>query len=131
MITQYTANALAQKIASLALPSQMFNITSANESEDVVSYGATACQRLLEQLDLINLFNSIYLTVNAQGYALARREMAGLNDSLYSEQIFGFIQEHFGNVFPIMGETSFESLYKKAGELLKRDLSKHKNEYTI
>ncbi len=42
MIPQYTANALAQKMAQLGMPASLFNITSANESEDVVSYGATA-----------------------------------------------------------------------------------------
>lgn len=126
MITQYTANALAQKIATLALPSQMFNITSANESEDVVSYGATACQRLLEQLDTMHLFNSIYLTVNAQAYALSRRQLLekgiSLSENLYSEKVYAHVQAKFNHIFPIIVETSFEDHYRKAGELLSTEL---------
>ena len=45
MILQYTGNALTQKIAHLASPFSAYNITSGNESEDVVSYGATAALR--------------------------------------------------------------------------------------
>ena len=48
------------------------NLTSANESEDIVSYGATACQRLLEQVGLLKELLSIYLVAVGQAYSIAQ-----------------------------------------------------------
>jgi histidine ammonia-lyase len=120
MITQYTANALAQKIAALALPSQMFNLTSANESEDVVSYGATACQRLLEQLELFHQLNSIYLTVVAQSYGITRlKYQSKLDKNLLCEKLFSQIINESQIEFPTRNEESFNHRFKMASKILK------------
>lgn len=119
MITQYTANALAQKIAQLAVPCSMFNITSANESEDVVSYGATAAQKLMEQLDLLHQFNSIYLTVVAQAYGIRRSGMPSLAPELLSERLFAAIQEASGSCYPTSEEDAFEKRYELSSRVLR------------
>lgn len=121
MITQYTANALAQKIATLALPSQMFNLTSGNESEDVVSYGATACQRLLEQLELMSELNAIHLVCGSQSYGLARRGQEGLSKSLLVEKFFQAVQEESSGIYPTFEEDGFETRYKAAARLLENN----------
>jgi histidine ammonia-lyase len=123
MITQYSANALTQKICQLGIPSAIFNITSANESEDIVSYGATAGQRILEQLGLMNQLSVIYLTTMAQAYAIARRhyldERGLLDPSILTEKIFDLIQEKMGqDFFPTSGDDPFASRYEAMGSIL-------------
>jgi histidine ammonia-lyase len=122
MITQYTANALTQKIAQLGMPTSIFNITSANESEDVVSYGATAVERLLEQIALLKEFNSIYCCVALQAYALTRKKKirAGVHipESLLAEQIFHTAATSMDIAHPFLEEESFENRYAKASNLL-------------
>jgi histidine ammonia-lyase len=114
MITQYTANALTHKICLLAHPSGTMNLTSANESEDIVSYGATACQRLLEQLGLMKELLSIYLVAVGQGYALARPEISRKNK--LAETAFSILQSRFA--FPHSEDAGFEERYKTAAEIL-------------
>jgi len=107
MITQYTANAVSQKIAQLGIPASIFNITSANESEDIVSYGATAGMRLLEQLEYMEQLNAIYATVVMQAYALKREEKQ-ISSLLISEHIFILLQKKMENSFPILTDTAFD-----------------------
>jgi histidine ammonia-lyase len=112
MIPQYSANALAQKICQLGIPAAIFNITSANESEDIVSYGATAGQRWLEQLTLMEELLAIYGTVMAQAYSIARlgcQKMGGI-----SEEIFNLI----GEGYPTAGDDPFAARYAAMGDLL-------------
>lgn len=122
MITQYTANALVQKIQHLSQPTSCYNITSANESEDVVSYGATAAQRLLEQVECLHELNAIYLTVVIQAYAIARqkylREHGKFSNEFLAEKIFLKLQEAMAESYPIDYEESFDKRYEKASSLL-------------
>ena len=124
MITQYTANALAQKICQLALPVSMFNITSANESEDVVSYGATAAQNLLEQLELLHQLNTVYLTVAAQSYAITRQTLIASGtqpaETLLVERLFAAVLKFSeGDKLPYENDDSFEVRYQCMSNLLK------------
>ncbi len=114
MITQYTANALTHKICLLAHPSGAMNLTSANESEDIVSYGATACQRLLEQVGLLKELLSIYLVAVGQAYSIARPKM--LKRNKLAEIVFDIIQAQFS--FPHSEDAGFGDRYKMASELL-------------
>lgn len=116
MIPQYTANALAQKMAQLGMPASLFNITSANESEDVVSYGSTAAQTLLQQLELFGQFNVIYLTMAAQAYAIKREQYGRkIPSSSLAEKLFAAINAN--GSFPTRGDSSFKELYKEAAAL--------------
>lgn len=115
MITQYTANALTHKIGLLGQPAGLSNITSANESEDIVSYGATACQKLLEQTDLLEQLLSIYLIATAQAYALKRPSLSSKNPLV--EASFEAIQSVMD--FPRTQEESFDQLYTQATRLLR------------
>ena len=125
MITQYTANGLTQKIAALASPTSPFNITSANESEDVVSYGATAAQRLLEQIERLEELNTIYLTVSVQAYSIARKKLSSshpIPPNLLSERLFQIIQEITGEEYPIEREENFQKRYDKMRIILNSGL---------
>lgn len=117
MITQYTGNALAQKICSLALPTEMFNLTSGNESEDIVSYGATANENLLRQLDLLEQLLSIYLTMAAQSYSIRRLEQPS-KKSLLADSIFEVIQKGFPCALPLMEDRSFDELFRSARRIV-------------
>lgn len=110
MITQYTGNDLAQRIAALGVPTGIYNLTSANESEDVVSYGSTACQRLLSQIALLDDFLAIYVTLVVQAYSLRRKEYR-LDSMTYSEQLFAALQEQMGISHPYMQEGDFVARY--------------------
>jgi histidine ammonia-lyase len=114
MITQYTANGLTHKICLLAQPSSTMNLTSANESEDIVSYGATACQKLLKQIVYFKELLAIYLVTCAQAYSLAKKDSSIQNPLV--EQIFSEIQEKM--LFPITEDTSFDQKYRIAFDLL-------------
>ena len=119
MITQYTANALAQKIAALGVPSSIFNITSGNESEDIVSYAATAGERFLEQVGYLRELNTIYLTVMMQAYAIARYEhRKTIPQGLFAEQLFCQVQEHAGHIYPVMHDESFTLRYESSSSYL-------------
>jgi histidine ammonia-lyase len=115
MITQYTANALAHKIAMLAHPATAYNMTSANESEDVVSYGATAAQKLLEQMGLMEELLAIYLVTTAQAYSLVREQRSSKNQ--LCEELFAKIQGHIA--LPQTNDESFEEKYAAAMNMLK------------
>lgn len=122
MITQYTANALAQRIAQLGMPTSIFNITSANESEDVVSYGATAAEKLLEQLQYMKELNVIYLTVVMQAYGIARSKFTGpISDSFIVEKIFKAVQDHTGLKYPTTTDENFIDRYQLASSFLKKE----------
>lgn len=125
MIPQYTANALTQQICHKALPDSIFNFTSGNEAEDVVSYGSTAAQKLLSQLDLIHQLNSIYLTTAAQAYAIMRQELIkkGVNipENILCERLFKLVQEHSQDQFPSYKDHSFEQRFAEMGNLLTTD----------
>ncbi len=119
MITQYTANAVTQKMSQLGMPTSLFNITSANESEDVVSYGATAAMRLIDQLKLFSDLNTIYLTVATQAYAIKRGEYLkrGVNlEGTLAENLFAMVD--FSNKYPISEDQSFQPLYQANSDLL-------------
>lgn len=120
MITQYTANALTQKIAYLGNPVSTYNITSANEAEDIVSYGATAVQKLLQQQSILKELLTIYLVVVAQAYSIQREKVLRTNHSeLFSEIIFKKIQGYYAdNSFPMQEETSFDEKYRIAQVIL-------------
>ena len=119
MIAQYTANALVQKIAYLGNPVSTFNLTSANESEDVVSYGATSCQKLLEQIEFLNELLAIYLNVVMQAYAITRKNITDLPSHIFSEKLFSLIQNGMDLYqFPIDREEIFHKRYDLALKLL-------------
>lgn len=126
MITQYTANALAQKIAQLGNPTSIFNITSANESEDIVSYGSAAAERLLEQLSLIRELNVVYMTVVMQAYSITRSRYIQngykIPLSCISENIFQKVQGITQEEYPINYEANFEKRYSDAGNILSSSL---------
>ncbi|MBA3602202.1 MAG: aromatic amino acid lyase [Parachlamydiaceae bacterium] len=125
MITQYTANALAQKIAQFGIPTSIFNITSANESEDVVSYGATAVERLLQQVQLLKELNTIYLCVALQAYSIARQkkiaEGSTIPSELLAERLFQESVAFNGETFPHVIDASFDKRYEKAQKFLDTD----------
>lgn len=112
IITQYTANALTHKICLLAAPVQPFNLTSGNESEDIVSYGATAAERLHEQLKLLKQLLAIYTTVVMQAYAIQR-------DNYEKKVIEGHWCETFyqqelsrtGLLYPFVEDAPFQKRY--------------------
>lgn len=122
MITQYTANALVQRIAQLGTPTSLFNITSGNETEDIVSYGATAAERLLDQLGYLRELNAIYLTVATQAYGITRSAYVSsgktVSPQLLAEQIFQKIQDYTEEEYPTFREENFERRYKQALEML-------------
>ena len=112
MVTQYTGNDIAHKICYLGNPTGLYNITSANESEDVVSYGSAACQRLLAQTALFEDFLAIYLCIVAQAYSMRR-----ISADTFSERCFELIQAHLSPL-PSVKEESFTQRYASAKELL-------------
>jgi histidine ammonia-lyase len=112
IITQYTANALAHKICLLAAPVQPFNITSGNESEDVVSYGATAAERLQEQMELLRQLLAIYATVTMQAYALQRENIAeNARKGCWSEEFFEREVKRTGFQYPFQHDAPFAARY--------------------
>ena len=108
MIAQYTANALTQKICQLGHPVSVVNITSANESEDIVSYGASAGQKILEQQTLFQQLLTVYASVMMQAYSLARKKFSPLSPLLPSEQIYHEIQGCVEISFPIETDMAFD-----------------------
>ncbi len=118
MICQYTGNALTHKISLLAHPASITNITSANESEDIVSYGATAAQKLLEQMKYLNELLAIHLVTTAQAYSLVRNERSKKN--ALCEEIFEKIQAR--TYFPQTEDESFDFKYKSALMLLEEGI---------
>jgi histidine ammonia-lyase len=115
MILQYTANALAHKICLLGQPSGLANITSANESEDVVSYGATACHRLLQQLTHLEELVALFLVAVSQSYAMRRNEAKSRNEKV--EALFECIQKAIP--LPRKSDEPFDQLYQAALNILK------------
>ncbi|MES2273954.1 MAG: aromatic amino acid ammonia-lyase [Chlamydiota bacterium] len=114
MITQYTANALTHKICLLAQPAGLINLTSANESEDVVSYGATSCHKLLDQIELFRQLLAIYLVSSAQAYSIVRENASSRNPLV--EEVFEIIQDKLA--FPYIEEDSFSARYEIGKSLL-------------
>jgi histidine ammonia-lyase len=122
MITQYTANALVQRIAQLGSPTTIFNITSGNETEDVVSYGATAAERLLEQLQYLKELNAVYLTVAVQAYSITRAAHVSsgklISSNLLAEKIFQKIQDFTEEEYPTIKEENFDRRYNQSLKVL-------------
>jgi histidine ammonia-lyase len=114
MITQYTANALAHKISLLAHPASAMNITSANEAEDVVSYGATAAHKLYDQAGLLEELLAIYLLASTQAYAIARQNQRQRNRAC--EDLYEFFAQHLQ--LPQMEDQSFDHKYRVALSLI-------------
>lgn len=115
MISQYTGNALTHKISLLSHPATTTNLTSANESEDVVSYGATAAQKLLEQIDLLEQLLAIHLLTVSQAYSLVRKRKESRNP--LCEEIFEKICSKIP--FPQTEDESFDHKYQEALLLLR------------
>lgn len=121
MITQYTGNALTQKICALANPVTNFNLTSANESEDIVSYGNAAVEKLLSQIQYLEELTQVYATEIFQAYAITREKFIDqggkLDSSLVSERIFAEVVKKVE--FPLRDESNFDAIYAHMGDLLK------------
>ena len=119
MILQYTANAIVQKMSQIGMPTSLFNITSANESEDIVSYGATAAMKLISQIDLFSDLNTIYLTMATQAYAIKRQEFIdkGIDiENTLSEKIFKIVNS--SGRYPTCEDQSFDAIYKENRKIL-------------
>ena len=125
MITQYVTNSLTQKICYLANPVSNFNLTSANESEDIVSYGATSVDKLLDQLEYIHQLNTIYLTTVSQAYSIRRADylesQGNISSDLFCEKLFNIVQDSLDDnmQFPINEDIAFDKYYEVLGRLLK------------
>ena len=107
MIPHYTANAIVHKICLLAQPSSLMNCTSGNEAEDIVSYGATACNKLLDQIKLVEELLVIYLLTALQAYSINRESFKLKNEIV--EEIFMDIQDQIS--FPILNDEDFRQKY--------------------
>lgn len=114
MIPHYTANALVHKMCLIAQPSSLMNSTSSNEAEDVVSYGATACHKLLDQMDLFEQLLSIHLLTSAQAYSIARKKQGAKNP--IAEALFQIINEQ--TPLPKLNDDGFDNLYEKMTQLI-------------
>ncbi len=124
MIVQYAGNSLAQKIAHLSAPFSAHNITSGNEAEDVVSYGATAALRFLEQLELFHNLNTLYLAEVLQTYSIMRQNLIDqdipIPKELPCEQIYALCLETLSPLeYPTMKDIPFDEVYQKLDELLR------------
>lgn len=125
MITQYTLNAIAQKICYLASPITNFNLTSANESEDVVSYGASSADKLLNQLEQMRNLNVVYLATVLQAYSIMRQnyinnETKPLSSDITSEKLFTAIMAQMKGIqYPTYEEVAFDNIYENIKRLLK------------
>lgn len=107
MIPHYTANAIVHKICLIAQPSSLMNCTSGNEAEDIVSYGATACNKLLDQISLVEELLVIYLLTALQAYSIARKNYHSKNEIV--EEIFKSIQDQIS--LPILNDEDFRQKY--------------------
>lgn len=108
MIPHYTANALVHKINLLAQPSSLMNATSANESEDVVSYGATACQKLTKQLEYFSELLVLYGITVVQAYSITRKNLSSKHEVI--EELFSVFNSHL--LFPTGCEDGFGKKYE-------------------
>ncbi len=108
MIPHYTANALVHKINLLAQPSSLMNATSANESEDVVSYGATACQKLNKQLEYFSELLVLFGITVAQAYSITRKNLSSKHEVI--EELFSVFNSHLP--FPTGCEDGFGKKYE-------------------
>lgn len=132
MITQYTANALAQKIAQLGLPASVYNITSANECEDVVSYGATAAERLLQQIELFHQLNTVYATTVAQAYALTRDASSKGYEKALCEKMYQKIQDaKCVFEYPTKADLPFDTQYKDMTAFLESGVLREAIQYPL
>lgn len=118
MIPHYTANALVHKINLLAQPSSLMNATSANESEDVVSYGATACQKLTKQLEYFSELLVLYGITVAQAYSITRKNLSSKHEVI--EELFSVFNSHLD--FPTSCEDGFGEKY----EIIKKIINSRK-----
>ncbi|NGX27853.1 MAG: Histidine ammonia-lyase [Candidatus Anoxychlamydiales bacterium] len=135
MIVQYTANALTQKICQLATPSSTYNITSGNESEDIVSYGATSAQKLLMQIDLLHEMNVVYMTSVAQAYAITRDEYISkgnmISENLICEEIYDLIKNSYNINLPIDEDCAFDKLYEAGSLFLRSNKLREKIDFPL
>jgi histidyl-tRNA synthetase len=102
MIVQYTANSLAQKISKLGIPDSIFNITSANESEDVVSYSMSSAQSLYEQVNYFDEFLTLYSCVAVQVVSITKPELCEILKNIYDSYQIGL-------KYPRLEDESFEN----------------------
>lgn len=130
MITQYTGNDIAQRIAALGTPSSLHNLTSANESEDVVSYGSTACQRLLSQLKFFEDLLTIYLTLIMQAYSI-RRSAFLPSLSSYSELLYQALEKKIGIPHPYKEDSDFIERYAKCKGAIEAKIARAHLEYPL
>jgi histidine ammonia-lyase len=114
MIPHYTSNALVHKICLLGQPSSLMNITSSNESEDVVSYGATACQKLSKQQILFEDLLAIYALAVCQSYSMAVNFSSNFNQK--ANEVFEAFSDKIS--FPVTCKHGFEDLYNLAKSVL-------------
>jgi histidine ammonia-lyase len=124
MIVQYTGNALAQKIAHMANPFSSYNLTSGNEAEDVVSYGATSAMRLLEQIDMLHDLNTCYLALVLQAYSITRtnyiKNGITIPQDLPTEKIYQLCMKELKPLdYPTVEDIPFDQIYAKLSNLLK------------
>jgi len=137
MITQYTLNAITQKICFLATPITNFNLTSANESEDVVSYGASAAHKLIDQLDHMQNLNVVYLATVLQAYSIMREHYTEqtkkpLSPNLTSERLYAMIIDHMEGInYPTYEEIAFGKIYSRLRKLLMSSDLRHTMGYPI
>ncbi|MCH9632637.1 MAG: Histidine ammonia-lyase [Chlamydiae bacterium] len=117
MIAQYTANALTQKICHKAAPVGTTNLTSGNESEDIVSYAATAAQKLLEQVSYLEELFAIYLTTALQAYSLSKYKSTE-SDS-FAENVFSLLSEEME--FPRTDDESLSNLFEENLKLIRSE----------
>ena len=114
MIVQYTAACLAQKISVVSSPSSIFNITSGNESEDVVSFAPTSCLKWTEQLNYMKDFNIVYLTTMMQCYGLLKQRNGILLDEY--EEVYNIVSK----LLPTSHDVGFDTIYKKVKCILNK-----------
>jgi histidine ammonia-lyase len=130
MIPQYTGNGIAQKICDLADPVTKYNMTSGNESEDIVSYGYSSGLKWLEQLKAFENLIVVYTTMVAQAYSLKRDSFeTPLDQSLLSERLFSHIQK--ATAFPMNGDRPFDQVFKTLKALLATNVLREEIGYPL
>jgi histidine ammonia-lyase len=115
MIAQYTANALTHKICHNAAPVGTMNLTSGNESEDIVSYGATAAQKMFEQVEYLEELLAIYLTTALQAYSLSKYKSNRTGS--FAEEVFSLLSREMK--FPRTDDESLNPLFEENLKLIR------------
>lgn len=115
MIVQYTHNALVTQMTYLASPISTLKIDSGNHCEDIVSQGALAGIKLLEQLELIGHQNTLKFVSAMQAYSIARAHCPDVqaNAALTSEQLYAYAIKSTGLTFPYTEDRNFSERYAR------------------